>query len=150
MRASRHHLKFLITVSNNVNRRDVTTITRAHALYCREGCTFHYSWCVTVVGHEEHKSVGVSVDSRPLYSWCVTVVGHEEHKSVGVSVDSRPLYSWCVTVVGHEEHKSVGVSVDSRPLYSWCVTVVDMMNTSQWECQLTAVLSTVGVLQLWT
>ena len=75
--------------------------------------------------------------------------GHDEHKSVGVSVDSRPLYSWCLTVVEHDEHKSVGASVDSRPLYSWCLTVVDMMNTSQWERQLTAVLSTLGVLQLW-
>ena len=50
---------------------------------------------------------------------------------------------------GHDEHESVGASVDSRPLYSWCLTVVDMMNTSQWERQLTAVLSTLGVLQLW-
>ena len=121
MRASRHHLKFLITVSNNVNRRDVTTITRAHALYCREGCTFHYEIEFPLCT----KSVRVSVDSRSLYSWCLTVVGHDEHKSVGASVDSRPLYSWCLTVVGHDEHKSVGASVDSCPLllvsYS-CVT----------------------------
>ena len=41
VRSSPHNLKSLVTVGNNVNRCDDTTITR-RALYCRERCTFHY------------------------------------------------------------------------------------------------------------
>ena len=32
----------IVTVGNNINRRDDTTITSGRALYCCERCTFHY------------------------------------------------------------------------------------------------------------
>ena len=33
----------LVTVSNNINRRDDTTTTSGHTLYCCERFTFHYA-----------------------------------------------------------------------------------------------------------
>ena len=42
MRSSPPNLKSLVTVGNNINRRDDNAITSGRALYGRERCTFHY------------------------------------------------------------------------------------------------------------